>query len=142
MTEVCEYTSAPWSRGILDVSGGTKSKAVSREKGSPSQDELRSGGMKIADLFLMMNERFDEQKRFKEEMDSQKDIKNSNHRLEQLQLRVPRAHLADMGIQEWKSGELKEIATEVSGKRPTRLNRSDNSRCYRHSQRSCYHNRR
>ena len=35
----------------LDMSCGTKSKAVSGEKGSRSQDESRSGDMKIADLF-------------------------------------------------------------------------------------------
>ena len=49
---------------------GTKSKAVSGEKGSPSQDESAFGDMKIADLFRMMNARFGKQKRFKEEMDS------------------------------------------------------------------------
>ena len=89
MTEVYEYTSAPWRRGILDMSRSTKSKAARREKGSQSQDESGFGDMKIADLFRMMNERFDEQNIFKEEIDSrleafQEDIKNKNQYLEEL----------------------------------------------------------
>ena len=85
------------------MSRDTKIKAVSGEKGSQSQNESRSGDIKNADLFRMMNERFDEQKKFKEEMDSrfeafQKDIKNTNQRLEELQLQVPRPRQADMGI--------------------------------------------
>ena len=75
MTEVYEYTSAPWRRGILNMSRGTKSKVVPREKGLPSQDESGSGDIKIADLFRMINERFDKQhKRFKEETDSRFEI--------------------------------------------------------------------
>ena len=59
--------------------------------------------MKIVNLFRIMNERFDEQKSFKEEMDSrfealQEDIKNTNQRLEELKLQVPQPRLADMGI--------------------------------------------
>ena len=42
------------------MSRGTKRKTVSGEKGSPPQDESRSGDMKIADLFRMPRERLDE----------------------------------------------------------------------------------
>ena len=94
VTKAYEHTSPPWRRGIFDMLRDTKSKAVSGEKGSPSQDESGSGDMKTDGLFPMMNECFDEKKRFKEEMDSrykafQRDIKNTNQRLEELQLRVP-----------------------------------------------------
>ena len=54
--------------------------------------------MKIADFFRMLSERLDEQ----------------DKKFEDLQLHVPR--LADMGIQEGKSGELEGIATEVGGR--------------------------
>ena len=54
VTEVYEYTSATWRRGILNMSRGTKSKIVPGEKGCPSQDESGSGGMKIVDLFWML----------------------------------------------------------------------------------------
>ena len=57
--EIYEYTSAPWRRGIVDVSRGTKSKAGSGKKGSPPQDESGSRGMKTADLFQMLSERVD-----------------------------------------------------------------------------------
>ena len=40
VTEVYEYSSAPWRWGILDMSRGTKSKAVSGEQGSPPQINL------------------------------------------------------------------------------------------------------
>ena len=136
MTEVYEYTSAPWRRAILDISRGTKTKAISGEKGSPPLDKSGSGYMKITALFRMLSERrdirfdkkekrfnemdsrFDEQKKRFKEMDSrfvsfQKDIKNTNQRLEELQLRVPRPRQADMGIKEGKSGELDGIATEA-----------------------------
>ena len=36
-----------------------ENKAVSGERGSPSQDESRSGDMKIVDLFRMLSERID-----------------------------------------------------------------------------------
>ena len=93
VTEVYDYTSAPRRRGILDMSRGAKSKAVFGEKGSSPQDEPGSGEMKIADLFRILNSRFDEQeKRFKE-MDG---------------------HFK--AFQEGKSGELEGIATGA-GKR-------------------------
>ena len=130
--EVYDYTSAPRRRGILDMSRGTKSKAVSEEKGSPPQDESGSGEMKIADLFRILNSRFDEQeKRFNNRFDEQEkrsdsrfealqdDLRNTNRRLEELQLRVPRPRLADVGIQEGKSGELEGIATEAGERRIT-----------------------
>ena len=106
------------------MSRGTKSKAVSGEKGSPSQDESESGDMKIADLLRMMNERFGGQKRFKENMNSrfeafQEDIKNTDQRFKELQLRVPRPRLADKGIQEGKPDGRKDIATEARGRRIT-----------------------
>ena len=107
MTEVYHYTNAPRRRGILDVSRGTKSKAVSEEKGSPPQDESGHGEMMIADLFWMLNNRFDErEKRFNNRFDEQEkrsdsrfealqeDLRNTNQRLEELQLRVPRPRLA------------------------------------------------
>ena len=60
VTEVCDYnTSALWRRGILDMSRGIKSKAVSGEKDSSSQDKSGSGDMRFADLFRMMIEGFD-----------------------------------------------------------------------------------
>ena len=46
-------------------------------------------------------------------------MKISNKRLEGLQLQVPRPRLADVGIREEKSGELKGIATKAGGKRIT-----------------------
>ena len=112
MAEVYEYTRAPWRRGIHNIMlRATKSKTVFGEKGSPPQDESGSEDMKIADLFQMISERLDEQyKRFKEEMDSRfetqekkfkafhEDMKNTNQRLEELQLRIPRPRLADVGI--------------------------------------------
>ena len=70
-------------------------------------------------------------------------MKNSDKRLEGLQLQVPRPRLADVGIREGKSGELKRIAINAGGRNILHLSRSDNSRCYRHSyHRGCYHNRR
>ena len=86
VAEVYDYTSAPRRRGILDMSRGTKSKAVFREKASPPQDESGSGDMKIADHFWMLSERmgsrFDEQETRFQEMDSrfealQEDIKHA-----------------------------------------------------------------
>ena len=77
------------------MSRGTKSKTVSREKCSLPQGESGSGYIKIADLFQMLSERmdirFDEQEKRFEEMDSrfeafQEDIKNTNQRLQELQL--------------------------------------------------------
>ena len=97
------------------MSRGTKSKAVSGEKGSPPHDEYGSGEMKIADLLRMLNSRFDEQeKRSDSRFEAlQEDLRNTNQRLEELQHRVPRPRLADVGIQEGKSGELEGIATEA-----------------------------
>ena len=71
--------------------------------------------MKIADLFRMLNSHFDEQQRPDSRFEAlQEDLlRNTNQRLEELQLRVPRPHLADVGIQEEKSGELEGIATET-----------------------------
>ena len=60
MTEVYESTSVPWRRGILDMSRGTKNKAAPGEKGSSPQNESGSSGMKVADLFRMINGHFDE----------------------------------------------------------------------------------
>ena len=97
--EVYGYTSAPWRWAILDMSRGTKSKAVSGEKGSPPQDASGSGEMKIADLFRMLNSHFDEQqeKRSDSRFEAlQEDLLRNT--LEELQLRVPRPHLADVGI--------------------------------------------
>ena len=48
------------SQGILDMSRGTKSKAVSGEKDSPPQDESGSGKIEMADYFRMLNSRLDE----------------------------------------------------------------------------------
>ena len=106
------------------MSRGTKSKSVSGEKGSSPQDESRFGEMKIADLFRMLNSRFDEQEKRSEERDSrfealQEDLKNTNQCLEELQLRVPRPRLADVGIQEGKSGEFEGIATEAGERKTT-----------------------
>ena len=70
VTDVCDYTSALWRPGILDMLRGIKNKAVSGEKDSPSQDKSGSGDMRFADLFRMMIEGFDEQNRFNEEIDS------------------------------------------------------------------------
>ena len=83
MTEVCDYTSALWRRGILDMSRGIKSKAVSGEKDSSSQDKSGSGDMRFVDLFRMMIEAFDEQNRLNEEIDGhfeafQEDNQNTN----------------------------------------------------------------
>ena len=114
---IYEYTSEPWRRTILDMSRGNKSKAVSGEKGSPPQDESGSGDLKIAERFRMMKERFQKQDNKFESF--HEDIKNTTQRLEELQLRVPRPRLADMGIQERKSGELEEITTETGGRRKT-----------------------
>ena len=71
-----------WRRGILDMSRGTKTKAISGEKGSPPQDESGSGDMKIADLLGMLSERLDEQDKKFEAL--QEDVKNTNQRLEEL----------------------------------------------------------
>ena len=96
MTEVYDYTSAPRRRGILDTSRSTKSKTVSGERGSPPQDESGSREIKTADLFRMLNSRFDEQEiRFKE-MDSRFEA-----------------------FQEGKSGELEKIAAEAGERRVT-----------------------
>ena len=90
------------------MSRGTKSKAVSEK-------------MEIADYFRMRNSRLDEQeKRSDSRFEAlQEDLRNTIQRLEELQLRVPRPRLADMGVQEGKSGELEEIATEAEEKRIT-----------------------
>ena len=128
VTEVYDYTSAPRRRGILDMSRGTKGKTVSGEKGSPPQDKSGSGEMKMVDLYRMlcerMDNRFDEQDKRSKENNSrfealQEDLKSTNQRLEELQLRVPRPRLADVGIQEGKSSELEGIATEAGERRIT-----------------------
>ena len=95
------------------MSRGTKSKAVSGEKDSPSQDESGSGDMKIADIFQMMNERFEKWDKNFEAF--HEDMKSTNQRLEELQLRVPWSRLANGGTQEGKSVELEGIATETEG---------------------------
>ena len=114
------------------MSRGIKSKAIFGEKGSPPQDESESGDMKNADLFRVVSERLDEQdKRFKEEMGNRfetqdkkfeafhEDMKNTNQRLEELQFREPSPRLANVGIQEGKSGELEGVTTEAGGRRIT-----------------------
>ena len=95
----------------------TKSKAVFGEKGSSSQDESRPGDMKITDLFRMLSKRLDKQDNKFDVL--QEGIQNRNQRLEEMQLRVPRPRLADMGIYEEKSSELEGIATEAGGRRIT-----------------------
>ena len=88
MTEVYDYTSAPWRRGILDVSRDTKSKAVSGEKGSPPQDESESGKMEMADYFRMLNSRLDErEKRFNNRFDEQEKSSDSHFEVLQEHLR-------------------------------------------------------
>ena len=121
MTEVYDYTSAPWRRGILDMSRGTKSKAVSGERGSLPRDESESGKMEITGYFRMLNSRLEEQeKRSDSRFEAlQEDLRNTNQRLEELQLQVPRPRLADVGVQEGKSGELEGIATEAGERRIT-----------------------
>ena len=97
------------------MSRGTKSEAVPEEKGSPPQGESESGKMEMADYFRMLKSRLDEQeKRSDSHFEAlQEDLRNTNQHLEELQLRVPRPYLADVGIQEGKSGELEGIATEA-----------------------------
>ena len=72
------------------MSRGTKSKAVSWEKGSPIQDKSGSGDMKIADLFRVLSEpmdsRFEMQDKKFEAL--QEDIRSTSQRLEELQIRV------------------------------------------------------
>ena len=121
-TEVYDYTSAPWRRGILDMSRGTKSKPVSGEMGSPPQDESGSETIEIADYFRMLNNRLDEQDNISKERENrfealQEDLRNTNQRLEELQLPVPRPHQADVGIEEGKSDELEGIANEAGERR-------------------------
>ena len=75
-------------------------------------------------LCKRMDSRFDEQDKRSKERDSrfevlQEDLKNTNQRLEELQLRVPRPRLADVGIQEGKTRELERIATEAGERRIT-----------------------
>ena len=106
------------------MSRDTKSKVVSGEKGSPPQDESGSEKMEIADYFRMLNSRLDEQDKISKESNSrfealQEDLRNTNQRLEELELRVPRPRLADVAIQEGKSGELEGIATEAGERRIT-----------------------
>ena len=100
-----------------------ENKAVSGEKGSPPQDESRSGNMKIADLFRIlskcMGSRFEMQDKKFEAL--QEDIKNTNHRLEELQLRVPRPRLADMGIQDWRSNMDQHLTSLEQDARQPRL---------------------
>ena len=62
----------------------------------------------------MLSERLDERDNKFEALKEL--IKNTNQRLEELQLRVPRPRLEDVGIQEGKSGELEGIATEAGGR--------------------------
>ena len=103
------------------MSRGTKSKAVFGEKGSPPQDESGSGKMEMADYFRMLNTRFDEHgKRSDSHFAAlQENLRNTIQRLEELQVRVPRPRLADVGVQEGKSGELEGIATEAGERRIT-----------------------
>ena len=75
-----------------------ENKVISGEKGSPPQDESGSGDLKIADLFRMLCERMDshfeiQDKKFEA---LQEDIKNTNQRLEELQLRVPRYSIGEV----------------------------------------------
>ena len=147
MTEIYDYTSVPRRGGILDISCGTKSKAVSGEKGSPPQDESGYGEMEIADYFRMLNSRFDKQEKISKERDSrfealQEDLRKTNQRLEELQLRVPRPGLPDVGIEEGKPGELEGIATVAGEEELPRLNRSESSRCCHRNHRGCHYNRR
>ena len=109
---------------------GTKCKAVSGEKGSPPQDEYGSGEMEIADLFRMLNSRFDKQeKRSESRFEAlQEDLRNTNPHLEELQLRVPRPRRADVGIQEGKFGELEESPPRLRKEELHPLNRRDSSR--------------
>ena len=62
------------------MSRGTKSKAVSGEKGSPPQEESGSEKMEIADYFRMLNSRLDEQdKRSNSRFEAlQEDLKSTN----------------------------------------------------------------
>ena len=71
--------------------------------------------MEIADYFKMLNSRLDEQeKRSDSRFEAlQEDLRNTIQRLEELQLWVPWPRLADVGVQEGKSGELEGIATEA-----------------------------
>ena len=80
-------------------------KAVSGEKGSPPQDESKSGDMKIIDIFRMLSERMDSRLKIQDKKFEalQEDIKNTNQRLEELQLWVPQPRLADIGIPDWRS---------------------------------------
>ena len=81
MTEVYDYTSVPGRRGTLDMSRGTKSKAVFGEKGSLPQDEPGSGKMEMADYFRVLKSCLDEQeKRFNNRFDEQE--KRSDNRFE------------------------------------------------------------
>ena len=120
-TEVFEYTSVPWRRGILDVSRGTRSKAASVEKNSSPQHESGSGDMKMADFFRMVNERFDEQDNTLNSCleELHEDVKNNKQRFKVLQFRVLQPRLEDMNTHEGKSGELDEIATEAGVRRTT-----------------------
>ena len=69
----------------------------------------------------MLNSHFDKQeKRYDSRFEAlQEDLRNTNQGLEELQLRMPRPRPADVGIQEGKSGELEEIATEAGERRIT-----------------------
>ena len=62
------------------MSRGTKSKAVSGEKGSSPQEESGSEKMEIADYFIMLNSRLDEQdKRSNSRFGAlQEDLKSTN----------------------------------------------------------------
>ena len=75
----------------------------------------------MTDCFRMLNSRLDEQeKRSDSRFEAlQEDLRNTKQRLKELQLRVPRPRLADVVIQEGKSGELKGIATEAEERRIT-----------------------
>ena len=88
--------------------------------------------MEIANYFRMLNSRLDErEKRFNTRFDEQdkrsdshfealqEDLRNTIQRFEELQLGVPRPRLADVGVQEGKSGELGGIATEAGERRIT-----------------------
>ena len=98
-------------------------KAVSAEKGSPPQDEPGSGDMKIADLFRMLSERMDSHFGIQDKKLEalQENIKNTNQRLEELQLRVSPPRLEDMDIQDWRSSMDQHLTSLEQDARQPRL---------------------
>ena len=112
MKEVYDYaSSAPRRQGILDMSRGTKIKAVSGEKGSLPQDESGSGEMKMVDLIRMICERMDS--RFDEQ------DKRFNNRFHEQEKRFKEMDSCFEAFQERKTGELEGIATEAGERRDT-----------------------